>query len=184
MIPVVVVVMMAAVGSTQSVRSQRRKILTKVQPKGACQSTNEKRKGNRQQQQQFVPHTPIYTDKPTHIYSIYQNYNFTAKRQLMSSTTPTATTSPSDIAQCTQDAVFVKSEKVPDDTPVVKGEDFSTGAHLDEMVQKMLTTGFQATNVALAIEVINKMVSTLYCSQDDDGLFRDAYIQPPRSRGD
>lgn len=64
-----------------------------------------------------------------------------------------------EIAQCTQDAVFVKSEKIPEDTPVVKGEDFSHGARLDDMVKKMLTTGFQATNVALAIEVINKMIS-------------------------
>ena len=63
------------------------------------------------------------------------------------------------IAQSTQEAVFVKSEKLPEDTPVVRGEDFSQGALLDDMVRKMLTTGFQATNVALAIEVINKMVS-------------------------
>lgn len=78
----------------------------------------------------------------------------------MSDTVPSPPTPSSDssIAQCTQDAVFVKSEKIPDDTPVVKGEDFSNGANLDAMVQKMLTTGFQATNVALAIEVINKMV--------------------------
>jgi deoxyhypusine synthase len=79
----------------------------------------------------------------------------------MSDTVPSIPTPSSDgmIAQCTQDAVFVKSEQLPDDTPVVKGEDFSDGANLDSMVQKMLTTGFQATNVALAIEVINKMVS-------------------------
>lgn len=73
---------------------------------------------------------------------------------------PTPSSESSNIAQCTQDAVFMKtSEKIPDDTPIVKGEDFSDGANLDAMVQKMLTTGFQATNVALAIEVINKMVS-------------------------
>jgi deoxyhypusine synthase len=75
---------------------------------------------------------------------------------------PASSASSSGIAQCTQDAVFVKSEKIPDDTPVVKGEDFSDGANLDAMVKKMLTTGFQATNVALAIEVINKMVSCGY----------------------
>lgn len=69
-----------------------------------------------------------------------------------------STTPFSEIAQCTQDAVFVKSEKVPEGTPVVRGENFANGVDLDAMVQKMLTTGFQATNVALAIEVINKMV--------------------------
>ena len=77
--------------------------------------------------------------------------------------TPSSESSSSNIAQCTQDAVFMKtSEKIPEDTPVVKGEDFSEGANLDAMVQKMLTTGFQATNVALAIEVINKMVSKYF----------------------
>jgi hypothetical protein len=39
-------------------------------------------------------------------------------------------------------------------------EDFSNGIDLDSMVKKMLTTGFQATNVALAIAEIEKMVLT------------------------
>lgn len=38
-------------------------------------------------------------------------------------------------------------------------EDFSGDYSLDSMVQKMISTGFQATNVGLAIEEINKMVS-------------------------
>ena len=105
---------------------------------------------------------------------------------------PTPSSSASTIAQCTQDAVFVKSEQLPDDTPIVKGEDFSDGVNLDAMVAKMLTTGFQATNVALAIEVINKMVSVYARYLSIAGicigfLFLSAYLTPSpscRSPGD
>ena len=42
---------------------------------------------------------------------------------------------------------------------VIRGEDFSNGATLDGLVASMITTGFQATNVGLAIEEINRMLS-------------------------
>jgi deoxyhypusine synthase len=37
--------------------------------------------------------------------------------------------------------------------------DFKEGADLDALAASMLTTGFQATNVGLAINEINRMVS-------------------------
>jgi deoxyhypusine synthase len=36
---------------------------------------------------------------------------------------------------------------------------FSEGATLDRIMESMMTTGFQATNVGLAIDEINRMVS-------------------------
>ena len=38
-------------------------------------------------------------------------------------------------------------------------EDFSKGASLESLVSSLLSTGFQATNVGLAIHEINRMVS-------------------------
>ena len=37
-------------------------------------------------------------------------------------------------------------------------EDFASEVNLDSFMQTMLTTGFQATNVGLAINEINRMV--------------------------
>ncbi len=37
-------------------------------------------------------------------------------------------------------------------------EDFMTEVNLDSFMQKMISTGFQATNVGLAIAEINRMV--------------------------
>ena len=41
-----------------------------------------------------------------------------------------------------------------------ESEDFSKGANLESLVSSLLSTGFQATNVGLAIHEINKMVKT------------------------
>lgn len=46
---------------------------------------------------------------------------------------------------------------MPADTPICKGYDFNDGVDLDKMLEKMLTTGFQATNVGLVIDEIQKM---------------------------
>uniref|UniRef100_A0AC34QBM3 Deoxyhypusine synthase n=1 Tax=Panagrolaimus sp. JU765 TaxID=591449 RepID=A0AC34QBM3_9BILA len=52
-----------------------------------------------------------------------------------------------------QDAVLVKSEKMDDDTPKVRGYDFNEGIDYEKLLDSYLTTGFQATNLGLAIEV-------------------------------
>lgn len=69
----------------------------------------------------------------------------------------------SAIPQTVQDAVLVKSNFVAADQKEVKGFDFSEGSSLDALAASMLTTGFQATNVGLAINEINRMV-LLPCS--------------------
>ncbi|KAI9730593.1 MAG: Deoxyhypusine synthase [Cirrosporium novae-zelandiae] len=59
------------------------------------------------------------------------------------------------------DAVLVKSEPMPADTPVVKGVDFNKYAGRNitaaELVEGMATMGFQATSVGEAARIINNM---------------------------
>ena len=52
-----------------------------------------------------------------------------------------------------QEAVLVRSEKIGEDTPQVRGYDFNEGLNYEKLLDSYLTTGFQATNVGLAIEV-------------------------------
>lgn len=58
----------------------------------------------------------------------------------------------------TQANVFQKSETISGEQIHVVGDDFSSSVTLESLVAKMLTTGFQATNVALAVEEINNML--------------------------
>jgi deoxyhypusine synthase len=51
------------------------------------------------------------------------------------------------------EAVLVRSEKLDEDTPKVRGYDFNEGINYEKLLDSYLTTGFQATNVGLAIEV-------------------------------
>ena len=46
--------------------------------------------------------------------------------------------------------------------------DYSDGSNLEGLANSMLTTGFQATNVALAIKEINRMVQQYFMNY---GLF-------------
>mmetsp|Transcript_4457 Transcript_4457/g.4579 ORF Transcript_4457/g.4579 Transcript_4457/m.4579 type:complete len:363 (+) Transcript_4457:109-1197(+) len=58
-----------------------------------------------------------------------------------------------------QAAVLQKSESISENSISVRGEDFSADVSLEQLVSKMLTTGFQATNVGLAIKEIQNMIS-------------------------
>jgi len=66
--------------------------------------------------------------------------------------------------------VFVRSEEVGDSTPHVRGYDFNLGINYERMFDCYLTTGFQATNLALAIEEVNKMIEERN-SQVQGGFF-------------
>lgn len=55
--------------------------------------------------------------------------------------------------------VLIKSEDMPPGTPVVKGPDFNGKVDLDTLMDSFRTMGFQATNVALAVDEINKMLN-------------------------
>jgi hypothetical protein len=54
-------------------------------------------------------------------------------------------------------AVLVITETIPD-TPVIRGHDFNSGRSLDQIMESMLTTGFQATTLGQAINEVNRMV--------------------------
>lgn len=58
-----------------------------------------------------------------------------------------------------QDAVFVASEKMPDDSVKVQGYDFNEGIDYHRLLQSYMTSGFQATNFGLAVEEINRMIN-------------------------
>lgn len=58
--------------------------------------------------------------------------------------------------------IYRKTVSIPEDTPQVKGYDFNQGVNYSELFKSYIHTGFQATNVGLAIEQINNMVSLFY----------------------
>jgi len=70
----------------------------------------------------------------------------------------------SHIPSVTASAVLGESHEMPKGTPTCHGHDFSVNGYddlstdlLDSIISSMRTTGFQATNVALAIEQIQAM---------------------------
>lgn len=56
-------------------------------------------------------------------------------------------------------AVLSKSKNVPVTSQVVKGYDFNEGINYDKLFDSYATMGFQSTNLSLAIDEINKMLS-------------------------
>lgn len=57
-----------------------------------------------------------------------------------------------------KEAVLIKSEKLPDITPIVKGYEWNNGIDYDQLLQSYGHSGFQATNFGKAVDEINKMV--------------------------
>lgn len=48
--------------------------------------------------------------------------------------------------------------------PAVVGYDFNQGIDYEKLLQSYLTTGLQATNFALAVQEVNRMVSLIFCA--------------------
>ncbi|XP_052243763.1 probable deoxyhypusine synthase isoform X2 [Dreissena polymorpha] len=57
------------------------------------------------------------------------------------------------------DAVLLKSEAIPNGTPIIKGYDFNEGLDYHRLLQTYMTSGFQAQNFGKAVEEINRMIS-------------------------
>ncbi|XP_065359550.1 probable deoxyhypusine synthase [Calliphora vicina] len=57
-----------------------------------------------------------------------------------------------------KDAVLKRSEAIPEGTPQVRGYDFNEGINYSKMFESYCNTGFQATNLGLAIKEINRML--------------------------
>jgi len=68
---------------------------------------------------------------------------------------PALTGTPADRAQA---AVLVQSVELPADTPYCRGYDFNQGINYDDLFEQFKFGGFQATNLGLAIDEINKML--------------------------
>ena len=59
-----------------------------------------------------------------------------------------------DIAQT---AVLGESEEMPEGSVPCVGYDFNKGPDLNALLESMMTSGFQATNLALAVEEVKRM---------------------------
>ena len=64
----------------------------------------------------------------------------------------------SNVPAIAQEAVLVKSGKLPVEEVEVKGYDFNQGIDHHKLLNSFRTSGFQATNFGMAVEEINKMV--------------------------
>lgn len=65
----------------------------------------------------------------------------------------------SSVPNVSQQAVLVKSDETfITDKNIIRGYDFNNGIEYDRMFESFKYIGFQATNLALAIEEVNKMV--------------------------
>ncbi|EDW93213.1 probable deoxyhypusine synthase isoform X1 [Drosophila yakuba] len=57
-----------------------------------------------------------------------------------------------------KDAVLKRSEALAENTPQVSGYDFNEGLNYSKLFESYVNTGFQATNLGLAIREINRML--------------------------
>jgi deoxyhypusine synthase len=64
-----------------------------------------------------------------------------------------------EIPEAAAEAVLVRSEDMPEGTPIVKGYDFEGDFSFDRLMEAYKFIGFQASNLGLAIEEINRMIT-------------------------
>ncbi|XP_062841150.1 deoxyhypusine synthase isoform X1 [Trichomycterus rosablanca] len=57
-----------------------------------------------------------------------------------------------------REAVLLKSESLAEDLPQIRGYDFNQGVDHRALLSSYLTTGFQASSFAMAVQEINKMI--------------------------
>lgn len=75
-----------------------------------------------------------------------------------------------DIPECAKEAVLVKSKELPQDTPTIHGYDWNKGINYHELFKTYKISGFQSTNVGLAIDEINKMLACRSIPLPEDKL--------------
>jgi deoxyhypusine synthase len=60
------------------------------------------------------------------------------------------------------EAVLLKSEPMPENSISVGGYNFEEGpVDYDKLMASYFTTGFQATNLGKAVQIVNKMVNQI-----------------------
>ena len=76
-----------------------------------------------------------------------------------------------------QEAVLGESESMPEGSETVRGYDFNSGCDMNALMASFMQTGFQATNLALAIAEVRKMrawrLSDEPVAPDEDEELRD-----------
>lgn len=64
-----------------------------------------------------------------------------------------------NIMDSVREVVFKQSENLEDSCTKIEGYDFNQGVNYHQLLSSMLSTGFQASNLGEAIQVVNQMVS-------------------------
>mmetsp|Transcript_109202 Transcript_109202/g.308922 ORF Transcript_109202/g.308922 Transcript_109202/m.308922 type:complete len:390 (+) Transcript_109202:101-1270(+) len=84
-----------------------------------------------------------------------------------------------DVPAIAADAVLVKSEKLF--SPTVAGYDFNNGVDFDELLTSYARTGFQASNLAKAIDQVSKMLDWSLAkepvAEDEEEEYRAAEVR-------
>ncbi|CRG95645.1 deoxyhypusine synthase, putative [Plasmodium gallinaceum] len=70
-------------------------------------------------------------------------------------------------------SVFVKSTKIPDNIDVVKGINFDKEINIHEFINHYKYMGFQATNLGIGIDEINKMIHLKYIDNNGKNEIND-----------
>lgn len=68
-----------------------------------------------------------------------------------------------DSSELLKDKVPFGGVELPLNTPKVRGYDWKNGVNYEKLFESYLTTGFQATNFARAVNEINNMVGGPIC---------------------
>jgi deoxyhypusine synthase len=78
-------------------------------------------------------------------------------------------------------AVLGESAALPPDMKPCRGHDFNASRDIDSILQSYLTTGFQATNLALAIQQVHRMRQWRLCDTEwkdgDDPALQPAHVR-------
>mmetsp|Transcript_6327 Transcript_6327/g.11275 ORF Transcript_6327/g.11275 Transcript_6327/m.11275 type:complete len:429 (-) Transcript_6327:73-1359(-) len=92
-----------------------------------------------------------------------------------------AVTANPHIPSVSASAVLGESESMPDDHPICKGHDFQASNTMDSIMESMLNTGFQATNLGKAVEEIRRMrkwrLSDVPWKEGDDEALKDPAVR-------
>lgn len=83
-----------------------------------------------------------------------------------------------------KETVFVVSEEIPSNVPTVSGYQFQLNEKVDydKLLESYLTTGFQATNLSLAVDQIRQMLCWSAPSDPEDSTSSDPSSPAPQSK--
>ena len=66
------------------------------------------------------------------------------------------------LPESVRSTVFKKSELLDDQCIKIEGYDFDKGRNHPDLLKSLISTGFQASNLGDAIELVNEMVCSLF----------------------